>query len=289
AAIVLAALIAAGLLVGNHLRIIRPFQRLQAFATRVAGGDLDAPLDMDRGNVFGAWTESFDLLRSELAAAHRREEAAQESKRTLVAQIGHDVRTPVASIAATTELMQATTTDATTLARLDIIAGKAAQIDALVTDLFRANQSELAALTVTPTEFPSADLPDLIRAADYDTRATIHPFPQVLLRADPHRLKQVFDNVVGNAYKYGRPPLAISADIAGATFHVHVTDRGPGVPTTELPAIFARGVRGSNVGETPGQGLGLFTCAWLMEKMHGDITAANTPAGFVVTIGIPLA
>ncbi|MDO5500842.1 MAG: HAMP domain-containing sensor histidine kinase [Propionibacteriaceae bacterium] len=283
------ALGAAALLTFSHLRIVRPFRALQDFATRVAGGDLDAPLSMDRANVFGAWTESFDLLRSELAASHRREQAAQESKRTLVAQIGHDVRTPVASIAATAELMAAQNADPTTAARLEIITAKAAQIDALVTDLFRANRTELAALTVTPMDLPSVNLPDLIRAADYAGRARIGPFPAVILRADPHRLAQVFDNVVANAYKYAGTPLEVTADLIGASMSVRIADRGPGVPPAELPTIFARGVRASNVGDTPGQGLGLFTCAYLLEKMHGDIAAANTLDGFAVTIEIPLA
>ena len=77
-----------------------PYAMLDGFARRVAGGDLSVPLDMDRGNVFGAFSESFDLMRTELAAAREREQAAQESKKDLVAQLSHDIRSPLASIAA---------------------------------------------------------------------------------------------------------------------------------------------------------------------------------------------
>ncbi|MDP4114129.1 MAG: sensor histidine kinase, partial [Bacillota bacterium] len=63
--------------------IFRPFRTLQAFAKNVAEGDLDIPLTMDRGNMFGAFTESFDLLRDELALARENEEKAKQSKKEL--------------------------------------------------------------------------------------------------------------------------------------------------------------------------------------------------------------
>ena len=61
------------------------------------------------------------------------------------------------------------------------------------------------------------------------------------------------------------------------------------MPVDEVDAIFARGVRGSNVADRPGHGLGLFTAAYLTERMGGDISAANTASGFAVTITLGLA
>ena len=49
--------------------VVRPFRQLKDFARRVAGGNLDIPLEMDRGNLFGAFTESFDIMREELKKA----------------------------------------------------------------------------------------------------------------------------------------------------------------------------------------------------------------------------
>src|SRR5690606_5333984 len=55
-----------------HATMIKPFNKLQDFASRVARGILDVPLSMDKHNHFGAFTESFDLMREELAAARQR-------------------------------------------------------------------------------------------------------------------------------------------------------------------------------------------------------------------------
>jgi methyl-accepting chemotaxis protein len=53
-------------------RVVDPFRKLENFAVRVAGGDLETPLEMDRGNIFGAFTESFDIMREELKASRKR-------------------------------------------------------------------------------------------------------------------------------------------------------------------------------------------------------------------------
>ena len=270
-------------------RIVAPFRALQGFATRVASGDLDAPLTMDRGNVFGAWTESFDLMRSELAAARERAAEVEQSKRDLVAQISHDIRTPVAAIAATTEVLRLHTTEPADLARLVVITAKTTQVEQLVADLFTARDAELAALQVTVQDLASTRVAELLRTSDHAGRLKSIELPDCLVSADPHRLSQVFDNIIANSYKYADTAIEVAARLAGDSLELTISDDGPGVPADEVAAIFARGVRGSNVGDQPGHGLGLFTAAYLMERMGGDISAANTSDGFAVSITMPLA
>lgn len=270
-------------------RIVAPFRALQGFATRVASGDLDAPLTMDRGNVFGAWTESFDLMRSELAAARERAAEVEQSKRDLVAQISHDIRTPVAAIAATTEVLRLHTTEPAELARLEVITAKTTQVEQLIADLFTARDAELAALQVTVQDLASTRVAELLRTSDHAGRLKSIELPDCLVSADPHRLSQVFDNIIANSYKYADTAIEVAARLAGDSLELTISDDGPGVPADEVAAIFARGVRGSNVGDQPGHGLGLFTAAYLMERMGGDISAANTSDGFAVSITMPLA
>lgn len=288
-AIVAAAAVTVLVQLSTHRRIVQPFTELRDFATRVAGGDLDAPLAMDRHNVFGAWTESFDLMRAELAAAKRREAEIEQSKRDLVAQIGHDIRTPVASIAATAEVLRLHETDRLRLARFDVIDAKTAQIENLVADLFSASDTELAALQINSRDLASAELIDLVRAADHAGRVRLDELPECLLHADPQRLAQVIDNVIANSYKYADTEIAVRGRLVADTLELDFADSGPGLPSEELDGIFIRGVRGSNVGDQPGLGLGLFTAAWLMERMGGDCAAASSSDGFTITITIALA
>ena len=65
-AIIISGGICIGYAVYMYVTMIRPFRKLKGFAERIAGGNLDIPLEMDKQNLFGAFTESFDIMRSEL-------------------------------------------------------------------------------------------------------------------------------------------------------------------------------------------------------------------------------
>ena len=103
-----------------HFILLRPFKKMQGFARRIAAGNLDVPLEMDKNNLFGAFTESFDLMREELHKARENEREADRCKKELVASLSHDIKTPVASIKSATELMLFTIENRP-LAKLDII------------------------------------------------------------------------------------------------------------------------------------------------------------------------
>lgn len=147
--------------------IFLPFRRLQEFAGRVAQGNFDIPLKMDKGNLFGAFTESFDLMRHELARARESERKANQSKKELVASLSHDIKTPVASIKAVSEIMMVKTRDEEERRQLQIIDAKADQIDTLITNLFSATLEELQNLKVTVSRQKSEMLEERIRNADY--------------------------------------------------------------------------------------------------------------------------
>ena len=83
-AIVISIGICIGYAVYIHLTVIRPFRKLKGFAERIADGNLDIPLEMDKQNLFGAFTESFDIMRSELKKARIAEAKAQQSKKELM-------------------------------------------------------------------------------------------------------------------------------------------------------------------------------------------------------------
>ena len=184
--------------------VVRPFRRLKDFARRVAGGNLDIPLAMDRGNLFGAFTESFDIMRDELKKARLAEAKANAEKKELVAKLSHDIRTPVASIKAASEVGAALAENDRIKGNYGQIIRKADQIDTLVNNLFTATLEELEQLTVAPMDMESRELAEMLESADYFGWAKIPPIPECLLYGDRLRLQQVFDNIFANAYKYGR-------------------------------------------------------------------------------------
>ena len=288
-AVLAPALAAAALL---HRRVVAPFRRLEAFAHRVARGDLDRALPMDRGNVFGAWSESFDLMRTELRAARAREQEARASKERLVADIGHDIRTPLATITATAELIRATTADAGQDERLALVVRQAHRIDSLVTDLVRTHGADDPALALAPVELPAERLAPILTECDHLRLVDLAPLPQALVRIDPGRLAQVVGNVVTNSYKYAGTRIDATARVLPDEpfLELRLADHGPGAPEAELALLTRRGHRGPNAEGTPGQGLGLHTAADLMERMGGGLDLSlGDDGGLVVGLMLPLA
>ena len=288
-AVLAPALVAAALL---HRRVVAPFRRLEAFAHHVARGDLDRALPMDRGNVFGAWSESFDLMRTELRAARAREQEARASKERLVADIGHDIRTPLATITATAELIRATTADAGQDERLALVVRQAHRIDSLVTDLVRTHGADDPALALAPVELPAERLAPILTECDHRRLVRLAPLPQALVRIDPARLAQVVGNVVTNSYKYAGTRIDATARVLPDEpfLELRLADHGPGAPEAELALLTRRGHRGPNAEGTPGQGLGLHTAADLMERMGGGLDLSlGDDGGLVVGLMLPLA
>ena len=264
--------------------VIRPFGKLKGFAERVAGGNLDIPLEMDRQNLFGAFTESFDIMRSELKSARIAEAQAQQSKKELVAKLSHDIKTPVASIKAVSEVGLAVATNDKDRANYTQIIGKADQINTLVTNLFTATLEELQQLTVTPTHIESGRIKSMLENADYLHKAEIPDIPDCLVYADGLRLQQVFDNIFANSYKYAKTEITVTAERTEKFINIAVEDWGGGVPEEELPVLKEKFRRGGNSANTEGAGLGLYISDYFLKEMGGELKIENGDHGLKATV-----
>lgn len=268
--------------------VIRPFHKLEGFAERVADGNLDIPLEMDRHNLFGAFTESFDIMRTELKKARVAEAKANQDKKELVAKLSHDIRTPVASIQAASEVGAALATDEKSRETYGQIIKKADQINTLVTNLFSATLEELQQLAVVPGDMKSTELNELLANADYLHRAPCPPVPDCMLFADKLRLQQVFDNLFANSYKYADTDIQVSFSQEDNFLSVCIEDRGGGVDREELPLLKEKFKRGKNAKNIDGAGLGLYISNFCMTQMKGQLDIENGEAGLRVTVRIAL-
>lgn len=269
--------------------LLKPFQQLQNFAVNVARGNLDIPLNMDKNNYFGAFTESFDLLREELNAARQREYESNRSKKELVATLSHDIKTPVASIKAVSELMLMQVKDEKVIKQVNTIYSKAEQINLLVTDMFHATLEELQQLKLTVTENSSEVIADMIENVNYDHQIVYDSIPQCIILTDLVRMQQVIDNIISNSYKYAGTKITIKSQINQGYLELHIIDFGFGINEDELPLLFNKYYRGKNVGSKNGSGLGLFISKYFMENMCGQISCSIRNDGFTVVLKIKLA
>lgn len=269
--------------------LLKPFQQLQAFAANVARGHFDIPLNMGKNNYFGAFTESFDLLREELDAARQREYESNRSKKELVATLSHDIKTPVASIKAVSELMLMQAKEDKVIKQVQTISSKAEQINLLVTDMFHATLEELQQLKLTVTEQSSEILVEMIENVNYDHQIVYDAIPPCIILTDPLRMQQVIDNIISNSYKYAGTKVIVKSQINNGYLELHMIDFGCGISEEELPLLFNKYYRGKNVEGKNGSGLGLYISKYFMENMQGHIHCYNRQDGFTVVLKIKLA
>ena len=244
---------------------------------------------MDRGNLFGSFTESFDIMRCELNEAKQKEYEAQRSKMELVSQLSHDIKTPVASIKALGELLQAQSTDPKTKDKLGSIVTKADNIDVMVSDLFTNTLTELNELTVDSSEQESSIIDKIIKDADHMDRVIGGHVEECIIMCDPIRTTQVINNIIVNSYKYAGTKIHLESRIEDDCLVVSFTDEGGGVSEDDLPMITKRFRRGENAKGKPGSGLGLAIASELMEKMEGELEVSNADKGLRVTLYFKIA
>ena len=276
---------------GAYIRkaILRPFAKMKEFASYVAAGDLDRPLEMDKGNLFGAFSESFDIMREELKASRAREHE-------LIASLSHDLKTPVTGIKLTSELMAAVfsqnegqeiTVTENMIVKMNNIYKRADEIALLVGDLFSSALEDLGAFKVNCADENSTVIAELV--SEYDDRGLVRisEIPQVIVHIDKLRLSQVIGNILFNSYKYAGTPIDISFRLDEPFLEVSIRDSGPGVPEDEIALITHKFYRGKEHGDKEGSGLGLYIARILMDKMGGELSV-RSENGLCVTLLIPL-
>jgi len=264
--------------------MILPFYKLERFAANVAAGDLDTPLEMDRNNRFGAFSESFDIMREQLALARENERRANISKKELVASLSHDIKTPAASIKVIAELYEAKHGDTP---EMKSIVHKVDHIDRLISNLFSATLEELTQLKVHPTEVSTIELEQDIREADFKHRIMPFALPECVLTVDRLRFRQIIDNIIGNSYKYADTAIEITAGFEGKMFMLTIRDFGPGVSKEELSLLSEKFYRAGNAAGKSGTGLGLYLSEYFMTEMGGTLDFENS-GGLCVVMGFPV-
>lgn len=283
---------------GAYIRktIILPFAKMKDFASYVAAGDLDRPLEMDKGNLFGAFSESFDIMREELKASKARELSLQKKERELIASLSHDLKTPVTGIKLTSELMAAifsqnegqeiTVTEDMT-GKMNNIYQRADEIGVLVNDLFSSTLEELGEFKVECSDENSAVIGEIVSRYDDRGLVRISEIPQVIVHIDKLRLAQVIGNIISNSYKYADTPIDISFRLDESFLEVSISDSGSGVPEEEIALITNKFYRGRQHGDKEGSGLGLYIARTLMDKMGGELSV-RSKNGLCVTLLIPI-
>lgn len=269
--------------------LYKPFKRFKRFAQDIAAGNLDLPLPMDKDNLFGEFTESFDLLRDELKIAKQKAIDEEKSKKELIATLSHDIKTPVSIVRAASELLEISETDQKKLVNIKVIQAKTLEIDTLITDLFSSALEDLSELKINIKDINSAQIEQMIANADLLKKTMFsNRIPDCLIKADPLRISQICGNIISNSYKYANTEIKVSFHLSDYYLRVSFIDFGNTLDADDLPMLANKFYRGKNAEDKEGAGLGLYICSKLLERMGGSLDFDLEKDGLMVDINLAL-
>ena len=277
-----------------YYAIIKPFERMEEYAEEVAKGNLDLKLNYERNNLFGEFTWAFDRMRREIIKARTCEKEAIENNKTVIATLSHDIKTPIASIRAYTEGLQANLAS-NPLKRqkyIDIIIKKCDEVTALTNDIFLHSLADLGKLKMNLVEVSIK--PIIIEylnglLCDKDNVFINDDIPDANLLIDTKRFEQVLENIINNSLKYAKgSKVEIKVEKSLKDYILIIRDYGKGISDEDMPFIFEKFYRGKNVGKEQGAGLGLYIVKYIMEQFNGNVYINSFKDGLEVRLIIPL-
>ena len=265
-------------------RLSATLKELRRAADDLREGDLDHEILSCRERELDELAQSLEGVRQRLKAASLAEAAAQEERGLLMANLSHDLRTPITAIKGYVEGIRdgVASTPEKRDHYLEVVYAKTLVLEGLVGNMTDFSEYELGRMQYHFERVElSAFLADLIPEYQADVRGREMAFvakplaSPATVTADRGKLKRVLDNLVSNAVKYGRPggTVVLAAEGYRQGVILSGSDDGRGIPEEALAHVFdsffrADAARSSSV---PGSGLGLAICKSIAESHHGKL------------------
>ena len=286
--------------------VFRPVHRrlrdLEAAAAAVGAGETAVRAPEGGGDEVTSLARRFNRMAADLDARVRDLREADRSRRQLLADVSHELMTPLTAMRGYLETLAlpAAVKDEPTRARyLGIFTEETLRLEAIIGDLLDLARLEGGGGTLEREPVPIAGLFDRAAArhevalaeAGVTLEQSIAPGARPIV-GDARRLEQALQNLVANAVRHtprgGR--VTLRAEPAGAGVRLVVEDTGTGIPAAHLPHVFDRFYRVDAARDTQsgGSGLGLSIVRAVIERHGGHVSAANTPGGGArFTIDLP--
>ncbi|MDQ3929509.1 MAG: ATP-binding protein, partial [Chloroflexota bacterium] len=278
---------------------------LLVVARRVASGDLGVRSHDTSRDEIGRLATELNAMVAQLDHAMMERERLEASRRTLIASVSHDLRTPLASVRAMVEaLNDGVVSEPETVSRyLRTIQNETLHLTTLIDDLFELSQIDAGALQlhVEPTSLSDLLSDALESMSAQAERKQIHiqshiegDLPRVPL--DAPRMQRVLYNLIQNAIRHTPADGTITLTLRGELGRVELTvaDTGEGIRQADLPHIFDRFYRGepartrNSNSTSPGVGLGLAIAKGIVEAHGGSISATSMPgSGALFKVVLP--
>lgn len=289
-------------------RVFKPIDKLKVGVEEISRGNYSVKVERDIVadlGFIGLLVDSFNEMAQKLQASEILKSEYEENRKTLIANISHDLKTPISSVQGYIEAIQ----DGVVVSpeKIDMylktIYQNTVYMDKLIDDLFLFSKLDLQKLDFHfECILIGAFMNDLMEEFQFELEEKQLSFHYVnkmendcLVSIDRKRIHQAFRNVIGNAVKYGADKdLAIKIEMEqhlDRFIVINIEDNGPGISAEKLPHIFNRFYRIDNerTKDLMSTGLGLAIAKELVQAHGGSITVASIEnTGTCFTIRLPV-
>lgn len=266
------------------LTFTRPLERMKASALRLAEGDYTAQTGVHQEDEIGELSQAIDTLSGRLLEARRESEQLDKLRRDFVANISHELRTPVTVLRGSLEaLCDGVVTDPAQVESYHRqMLGESISLQRLVNDLLDLSRLQNTDFRI---EMQQQNLCDILRdavhsagqlARDKNVEISQEYEPPVLtVTGDYGRLRQMFLIVLDNAVRFSPPGGKIHVKLKDGT--VSIRDFGRGIEAEDLPHIFDRFYRVKSEDNKNGSGLGLAIARQIAERHGVEVSVSSKP------------
>ncbi len=274
-------------------QIVSRLEPLSGASRRLAEGDLSARVPPLGDPDLDQLGESFNEMASEI-------EATRDREREFILGVGHDLRTPLTTIAGYAEALEAEDLDPEDVARIGGVLGtQSRQLGRLIEDLSLLARLEQPEFSLRRERVDvGAHLSEIVdgfqrKAGQAGIKLHFEAESDLVLDTDPDRLGQIAQNLVENALRYTPEAGRVSVTVAsgeGPSVVISVADTGVGIEADDLPHIFDRHYVGRHRRiRNEGTGLGLSIVEGLTERLGGDVVGESSPGkGTTITVRLPM-
>ena len=274
-------------------QIVSRLEPLSGASRRLAEGDLSVRVPPLGDPDLDQLGESFNEMASEI-------EATRDREREFILGVGHDLRTPLTTIAGYAEALEAEDLDPEDVARIGGVLGtQSRQLGRLIEDLSLLARLEQPEFSLRRERVDvGAHLSEIVdgfqrKAGQAGIKLHFEAESDLVLDTDPDRLGQIAQNLVENALRYTPEAGRVSVTVAsgeGPSVVISVADTGVGIEADDLPHIFDRHYVGRHRRiRNEGTGLGLSIVEGLTERLGGDVVGESSPGkGTTITVRLPM-
>lgn len=268
-------------------RFTRPLESMKQTAAQISGGNFDAKTNIQQEDEIGDLAKVMDLMALELAEASKQSMKLDQLRQDFVANISHELLTPVTVLRGSLEALRDGVVSDETLVReyYQQMLGESIHLERLVRDLLDLSKLQNPDFVIEKMPLQIQDVvEDAVRSIRRiaDTKHVAVNLAKgdgnLILDGDYGRLRQMFLIVLHNAVKFSPEAASVDVEIYEQEGKIRIADQGPGIAQEELDHIFDRFYRQRSEENKTGSGLGLSIAKQIADR-HGIEIEIQSPAG----------